>query len=85
MDSANAVFKGKLKWTSSEPIQTKVFSRSDRCDVAHLGSENVVLKGYQPLNEYGTLPRTQRERSGSDPTTDVHLKSLENHTTELFL
>lgn len=48
-------------------------SRSDRGDVAHLGSENVILKAYQPLGEYGTLTRPQRERSGSDPTTEVHL------------
>lgn len=71
-DPANHVLKGKLKWTSSEPLHNKL-SRSDRGDVAHLGSENVILKGYQPLSEYGTLSRHPRERSGSDPTTEVHL------------
>lgn len=62
------IFKGKLKWTTSEPLSNK-FNRTDRGAVAHLGSENVVLKGYQPLSEYGTIPR--RERSGSDPTADL--------------
>lgn len=71
------VFKGKLKWTSSEPLYNK-FHRTDRGDVAHLGSENVILKGYQPLNEYGTLSR--RERSGSDPTTDT----IEVHTSNNY-
>lgn len=71
-DAGNTVLKGKLKWTSSEPLHNKL-SRSDRGDVAHLGSENVILKGYQPLSEYGTLTRPPRERSGSDPTTEVHL------------
>lgn len=74
------VFKGKLKWSSSEPLQNK-FSRSDRGDVAHLGSENVVLKGYQPLSEYGSLTRPTRERSGSDPTTEVHLKPYLAHSS----
>lgn len=81
LDSENMVFKGQLKWTSSEPLQK--FSRADhRGDIAHLGSENVILKGYQPLNEFGTL--TRRERSGSDPTTDV-LNSIENHNSDTFI
>ncbi|XP_017785528.1 PREDICTED: rho GTPase-activating protein 28 isoform X2 [Nicrophorus vespilloides] len=73
LDSTGNLPKGKLKWTSSEPIPSKVLSRQDRGDVAHLGSDNVVLKGYHPLNEYPTL---KRERSGSDPSTDVHLKAI---------
>ncbi|KAF5272847.1 hypothetical protein FQR65_LT00443 [Abscondita terminalis] len=68
LDYGNMVFKGKLKWTSSEPLQNK-FSKQDRGDVAHLGSEKVILKGYQPLQEYGTL--MIRDRSGSDPTTNT--------------
>lgn len=69
LDNRNMVLKDKLKVTSSEPLpSTKKFSRHDRGDVAHLGSENVVLKGYHPINEYGTI-RVQRERSGSDPET----------------
>lgn len=39
----------------------------------------MILKGYQPLGEYGTLTRPPRERSGSDPTTEVHL----SHTGSL--
>lgn len=77
--------KTKIKWTSSEPLQSKKFTRHDnRGDIAHLGSENVVLKGYQPLTENGSLPRPQRERSGSDPTTEVHLKPLEPQNSDLY-
>lgn len=47
-----------------------------------MGSENVVLKGYQQLTENGSLPRPQRSRSGSDPTTEVHLNSHKHQ--ELF-
>ncbi|CAG9816644.1 unnamed protein product [Phaedon cochleariae] len=75
--------KTKVKWTSSEPLQNKKFNRNDKGDVAHLGSENVILKGYQVLTENGTLPRPiQRERSGSDPTTEVHLQPLNEDATE---
>ncbi|XP_065166071.1 LOW QUALITY PROTEIN: rho GTPase-activating protein conundrum-like [Atheta coriaria] len=57
--------KGKLKYTSSEPIPSKqVFSRHDRGDVAHLGSENVVLKGYHPLKEFGTNNRIPVDVNG---------------------
>lgn len=79
-------FKTKIKWTTSEPLQSKKFNRTDKGDVAHLGSENVVLKGYQALTENGTLPRPpQRERSGSDPTTEVHLQPLKSHNiSEVF-
>ncbi|XP_008193403.1 rho GTPase-activating protein conundrum isoform X1 [Tribolium castaneum] len=80
LESSQPVFKAKVKWTSSEPLQNKKLSR-DKGDVAHLGSENVILKGYQPLNEYSTLPRPQRERSGSDPTTEVHLQPLKNRNS----
>ncbi|XP_031336184.1 rho GTPase-activating protein conundrum-like isoform X2 [Photinus pyralis] len=66
LDLNNMALKGKLKWTTSEPLHNK-FSRQDRGDVAHLGSENVILKGYQPIKEHGTI----RERSGSDPSTDT--------------
>ncbi|KAK9889886.1 hypothetical protein WA026_008688 [Henosepilachna vigintioctopunctata] len=41
-------------------------------DVANLGSENVVLKGYHIISENGTPP--MRERSGSDPTRDIRQK-----------
>ncbi|KAL3289377.1 hypothetical protein HHI36_022809 [Cryptolaemus montrouzieri] len=41
-------------------------------DVANLGSENVVLKGYHILSENGTFP--MRERSGSDPLRDSKQK-----------
>ncbi|XP_063928262.1 rho GTPase-activating protein conundrum-like isoform X1 [Zophobas morio] len=84
LESSHSVFKAKVKWTSSEPIQNKKFNRNDKGDVAHLGSENVILKGYQPLNEYSTLPRPQRERSGSDPTTEVHLQPLKNRNGDNF-
>ncbi|XP_076262036.1 rho GTPase-activating protein conundrum-like isoform X2 [Rhynchophorus ferrugineus] len=71
--------KSKIKWTSSEPLQNKKFTKHDnKGDIAHLGSENVVLKGYQQLTENGSLPRPQRERSGSDPTTEIHLKQHKN-------
>lgn len=83
-DSNQSVYKTKIKWTSSEPLQNKKFYRNDKGDVAHLGSENVILKGYQPLNEYSTLPRPQRERSGSDPTSEVHLQPLQNHNSDDF-
>ncbi|XP_049817232.1 rho GTPase-activating protein conundrum-like [Aethina tumida] len=81
LDLPHQGFKTKVKWTSSEPIQNKKFNRTDKSNVARLGSDNVVLKGYQPLNEYGTLPRPQRERSGSDPTTE--LTSLQPMKTNL--
>ncbi|CAH0562543.1 unnamed protein product [Brassicogethes aeneus] len=70
IDHSSSGFKTKIKWTSSEPLQNKKFNRADKGDIAHLGSDNVVLKHYQALNEFGTLPRPQRERSGSDPTTE---------------
>lgn len=86
LDHNQIGFKTKIKWTTSEPLQNKKFNRTDKGDVAHLGSENVVLKGYQALTENGTLPRPpQRERSGSDPTTEVHLQPLKSHNTaEVF-
>lgn len=68
LDYGNMVFKGKLKWTSSEPLQNKFF-RQDRGDVPHLDSEKVVLKGYQQLQEHG--PPLIRDRSGSDPTKNT--------------
>ncbi|KAJ8945595.1 hypothetical protein NQ314_009118 [Rhamnusium bicolor] len=81
-DHGQIGFKTKIKWTTSEPLQNKKFNRTDKADVAHLGSENVILKGYQALTENGTLPRPpQRERSGSDPTTEVHLQPLKSHNT----
>ncbi|XP_056646867.1 rho GTPase-activating protein conundrum-like isoform X2 [Diorhabda sublineata] len=73
--------KKKIKSTNSEPLQSKKFYRNDRCDVAHLGSENVVLKGYQVLSENGTLPRSPRERSGSDPTTEIHFQPLKQRNS----
>ncbi|KAF5294815.1 hypothetical protein FQA39_LY00299 [Lamprigera yunnana] len=80
LDYGNMVFKGKLKWTFSEPLQNK-FSKQDRGDVAHLGSENVVLKGYQPLQEQGAL--LIRDWSGSDPTTDT-IVSLDKNNSDVF-
>ncbi|KAG5893636.1 hypothetical protein JTB14_015075 [Gonioctena quinquepunctata] len=71
--------KTKIKWTNSEPLQNRKFFRTDKGDVAHSGSEKVILKGYQALTENGTLPRPpQRERSGSDPTTEIHLQPLKD-------
>ncbi|KAL1492510.1 hypothetical protein ABEB36_010753 [Hypothenemus hampei] len=67
--------KAKIKSTSSEPLQGKKFTRHDnKGDIAHLGSENVVLKGYQPLTESGSPIRPLRERSGSIPGTELPLK-----------
>ncbi|XP_060515887.1 rho GTPase-activating protein conundrum-like [Cylas formicarius] len=80
----NAPAKVKVKWTSSEPWQSKRFSKNDKGDVAHLGSENVVLKGYQPLTESGSLTKIHRERSGSDPTTEIHLSPLKIENAELL-
>ncbi|XP_066258922.1 rho GTPase-activating protein conundrum-like isoform X1 [Euwallacea similis] len=78
--------KKKVKWTSSEPLQGKKFNKHDnKGDIAHLGSENVVLKGYQPLTESGSPIRPVRERSGSDPTTEVHLlQPLKTQNLDLY-
>lgn len=57
---------------------SKKFFKNDKGDIAHLESDNVILKGYQPLSENGTLPRPQRGRSGSDPTADVHVQPLKD-------
>ncbi|KRT78518.1 hypothetical protein AMK59_6772 [Oryctes borbonicus] len=76
LDAAQAG-KGKLKWTSSEPLQNKVFQRQARDNVAHLDSNNVVLKGYYPLEE-NRIVKPRRERSGSDPTPDILLKQIHN-------
>lgn len=73
LDYNNMALKGKLKWATSEPLHNK-FNRQDRGDVAHLGSENVILKGYQPITEYGTI----RERRGSDPSTDTDTTDIIN-------
>lgn len=74
--------KAKVKSTSSVPLQSKKFNKYDnRGDIAHLGSENVVLKGYQPLTEGGSPIRPVRERSGSDPTTEVHLQPLKTQNS----
>lgn len=75
--------KSKIKWTSSEPLQGgKKFTRYDnKGDIAHLGSENVVLKGYQPLTESGSPIFPLRGRSGSDPTTEVHLQPLKTQNS----
>ncbi|XP_050497301.1 rho GTPase-activating protein conundrum-like isoform X1 [Diabrotica virgifera virgifera] len=73
--------KKKIKSTNSEPWQNKKFYRNDRGDVAHTGSENVVLKGYQALSENGTSPRPPRERSGSDPTTEIHFQPLKQRNS----
>ncbi|CAG9855214.1 unnamed protein product [Phyllotreta striolata] len=73
--------KTKIKWTNSEPWQHRKY-RGDRGDVAHSGSENVILKGYQVLTENGTLPKQPRERSGSDPTTEIHLQPLKNRNSD---
>ncbi|CAH1103096.1 unnamed protein product [Psylliodes chrysocephalus] len=83
LDSQQPGVKTKIKWTNSEPWQHRKY-RGDRGDVAHSGSENVILKGYQVLTENGTLPRSTRERSGSDPTTEIHLQPLKNrHSAEI--
>ncbi|XP_050314256.1 rho GTPase-activating protein conundrum [Anthonomus grandis grandis] len=78
--------KTKIKSTSSEPLQSKKFTRHDnKGDIAHLGSENVVLKGYQPLVENVFPPiRPLRDRSGSDPTTESNLQPLKVQNTEPF-
>ncbi|ERL84531.1 hypothetical protein D910_01961 [Dendroctonus ponderosae] len=78
--------KSKIKWTSSEPLQGgKKFTRYDnKGDIAHLGSENVVLKGYQPLTESGSPIFPLRGRSGSDPTTEVHLQPLKSQNSDIF-
>lgn len=76
--------KGRLKLSSSEPLHSRFF-RTERGDIAHLGSENVVLKGYQQLSEYGSLPRPQRERSGSDPMADVHINPLLGHAQAEYM
>lgn len=69
-----------MKWTSSEPIQSKKFNRLDKGDVAHLGSENVILKGYQPLSEYSILPRFHRGRIENDSCS----KPEENSNVENY-
>lgn len=78
MDASVVGSKLKIKFPSSESTQNKKFNKNDKGDIAHLESDNVILKGYQVLSENGTLPRPQRGRSGSDPTADVHLQPLKD-------
>ncbi|KAK9745601.1 RhoGAP domain [Popillia japonica] len=66
--------KGKLKLSSSEPLEN-VFQRQGRENVAHLDSNNVVLKGYYPIEEK-RIVNPRRERSGSDPAPEFHLKQF---------
>lgn len=64
--------KSKIKWTSSEPLQNKKFNRHERADVAHTGSENVILKGYQPLPEIPLIlktPQPLKNRSNNNVDT----------------
>lgn len=79
IDSSYIVSKLKIKLPSSETTQNKKFHKNDKGDIAHLESDNVILKGYQPLGENGTLPRPQRSRSGSDPITEVQIQPLKDH------
>lgn len=67
--------------SNSESTTNKKFHKNDKGDVAHLESDNVILKGYQVISEHGSLTRPQRGRSGSDPTADVHIQPLKDQNS----
>lgn len=70
------MFKSILKWTNSEPLQNRFLNKHDCGDVAHLGSKNVVLMGYHPINE---PPVRKKFADGIKHTSTVTINNNNNN------